>query len=217
MERAAPRPVATRPEPDPADERRLVEGLIAGSHDAISGFLDRTHHPVFCMASRLTADPELRREWTHTVLLAILDDLARGRFTYQRPGSFWAWFRKRAYYGLLDQYRRRARVSARESATDERGETRDLERFPGVEDPVADTERAELLDALETCLGRLPSDDQRRALRLLLFEDMTYQDIAGAMTAPLNTVRAWIRRARLSVRKCLGATLGLARAGDADA
>jgi RNA polymerase sigma-70 factor, ECF subfamily len=192
------------------DERRLVDGLLAGSQDAISEFIDRTHFPVFCMACRLSGDTEQRRDWTHTVLLAILDDLAGGRFLYRRPGSFWAWFRKRAYYRLLDEYRSQRRLSTRESSTDAAGLPRDLEAFAGGENPEEELERVELQRAIEDCLERLPSADQRRSLDLLLLQEMSYQDIAEALAAPLNTVRAWIRRGRLALRKCLAARLGRA-------
>ena len=52
-------------------------------------------------------------------------------------------------------------------------------------------------------LGKLPSEEQQRALRLLLLDEMDYEEIARAMAAQLNTVRSWIRRARIAVRECL--------------
>lgn len=191
------------------EEKQLVDGLLAGESRAISDFLDRTHHPVFCMACRLTGDPDLRRDWAHTTILGVLEDLKRGRFVYRRPGSFWAWFRKRAHFRLLDQYRLQQRIARREVAAE--GDGGDLVAdAPGhAVDPADAMERIELLGALEECLGRLANLQQRRALALLLLEDMPYQDIAEAMAAPLNTVRAWIRRGRLDLRRCLAQALGL--------
>ena len=190
------------------DERRLAEGLIAQDRAAVSEFLGRTHHPVYCMACRFTTDPELRQDWTHTVLLEVLEDLARGRFEYRGAGSFWAWFKRRAYFRLLDAYRRHRRDTSRESVSDAAGEARDLDAFAGGDDPAEEAERAELREALENCLSRLPNADQRRALALLLLDDFSYEDIAAAMSSPLNTVRAWIHRARLAVRRCLAERLG---------
>jgi RNA polymerase sigma-70 factor (ECF subfamily) len=195
----------------------MVDGLLAGSSSAISDFLERTHHPVFCLACRLTLDPELRQDWTHEVLLGVLDDVKRGRFVWRRPGSFWAWFRKRAYYRLLDEYRRHRRRSRREIQPGDDGENDGTWEFPGGEDPVAEIERAETLAAVEACLDKLPNADQQRALGLLLFNDLAYEAIAEIMAAPLNTVRAWIRRGRLALRKCVAGALGLATGGGPDA
>jgi RNA polymerase sigma-70 factor (ECF subfamily) len=189
---------------DPGDERWLVDGLIAGDRHAIASFLERTHHAVYAFAFRLGGDPETRRDWTHEALLGLLEDLRRGRFVYRGPGSFWAWFRKRAYYRVLDERRRGRRRWEREGGgkVDEEGDV-DLDAYAGAEDPACEFERVEIRAAIESCLEKLPSADQRRALWLLYAEDRPYQEIAAAMGSSLNTVRSWIRRGRLLLRKCL--------------
>jgi len=186
-----------------------VSGLSDGDPEAVSDFLTRTHHPVYCIACRLTRDPEHRRDWCHQVLLGILDDLKRGRFVYTRPGSFWAWFRKRAYYRLLDEYRRQRHLSDREVGDSNDPTGRGIETLHPGEDPSVELERAEVLTAIELCINKLPNPQQRQALGMLLFQQMDYQAIADRMSAPLNTVKAWIRRARLAVRKCLIQALAL--------
>jgi RNA polymerase sigma-70 factor (ECF subfamily) len=193
----------------PWNEADLVEGVVAGNAAAVSEFLERTHHPVYCMACRLAADPTLRRDWAHDVLLGILDDLKLGRFAYRGPGSFWAWFRKRAYFRLLDEYRRTRRTSTRETAM---GSDRDLPDFSelGVDmNPERELERVEVHAALQNCLARIANENQRRALTLVVLQSASYEDVADAMGAPLNTVRAWIRRGRIAVRKCLIDSLDL--------
>jgi RNA polymerase sigma-70 factor (ECF subfamily) len=193
--------------PDPG-ELRLAEGLAAGDPAAVSEFLERTHHPVFWMACRLTRDPEQRQDWAHEVLLGVIDDLARGRFAYRHPGSFWAWFRKRAHFRLLDAYRRQRRDAQREMTVDDRDDAPGLDAFAGGEDPADVIERVELRAVVERCLDRLANPEQARALTLRLLEDHSYEDVAGAMRAPLNTVRAWIRRGRIALRRCLEAATG---------
>ncbi len=190
------------------DERELVEGLLAGDAHAVGEFLERSHHPVYCMACRISRDPETRRDWSHDVLLGVLDDLARGRFEYRGPGSFWAWFRKRAHYRLLDSYRRSKQILVRESP---QGGTFDLpaDSRATEHDPEQEMQRTLLRSSLESCMDRLENRDHRRALELLLFEDLTYETIAERLDAPLNTVRAWIRRGRLQIRRCLVESLHL--------
>jgi RNA polymerase sigma-70 factor (ECF subfamily) len=211
-----------RPDPDPAtgtldstaarDEHRLVEGLLAHETAAVSEFLERSHHPVYCMACRLSRDADTRRDWSHDVLLGILDDLARGRFEYRGPGSFWAWFRKRAYYRLLDCYRGAKRTLGRESP---QGGTLDLPEsaLRLEQDPAQEMQLTLTRSALEACLQRLENRDHRRALDLLLFEDLAYDAIAERLDTPINTVRAWIRRGRLQVRRCLVESLDLLTGG----
>jgi RNA polymerase sigma-70 factor (ECF subfamily) len=190
------------------DERRLAEGLARGDAGAAGVFLDRSHRPVYGLACRLTRDPDLRRDWTHATLLGVIEDVRRGRFVWRRPGSFWAWFRTRAWYRLLDEWRRSRRDALREIGGDEGSGAIELAEF-GAADPADEMERVELRNAVERCLEALTSDDHRRALALLLLDDLTYQDVAGATGAPLNTVRAWIRRGRIALRRCLAERWGL--------
>ena len=190
-------------------EAELVTGLRAGEPKAVREFLERTHHPVWCMAARVSSDPDTRRDWSHEVMLGVLHDVKVGRFEYRGPGSFWGWFRKRAYFRLLDEYRRGRLVHEREAPGGSPDELPDAGPLTGAEDPADELERTEIRSAVERCLDRLENENQRRALEGLLWEDLPYEAIARRLEAPLNTVRAWIRRGRLALRKCLVDSLGL--------
>ncbi len=181
------------------DERSLVEGLLAQAEWARREFYVRAHDAVYARACRLTHDVDLRRDWTHECLLRLAEDVTAGRFVYQRPGSLWAWFRARAPYLLLDSLRLRRRLEARE-VQDYADDMPDPE---DPDDPGHDLESLEILHAIDTCLANLANDDQRRALELLLYEEMSYEEIAAALDRPLNTVRTDIRRGRLALRECL--------------
>lgn len=190
---------------DPAVERALAGALIRGDVNARTEFVERCHHAVYIQACRLESDPELRRDWTHDCLLRLLDDLAGGKFTYRHPGSLWAWFRQRAWFLLLESrrtYRRRQGFQVADSDTV-------LDTVPAPQNPEHDLSRVEIAAAVEHCLDNVSSADQRQVLRLLLHQELAYQDIATKVDAPLNTVRAWIRRGRLALRRCVASRLGL--------
>ncbi len=195
------------------DESALVRGLQQESPDALRDFVERTHLPLWYMAGRLTFDPDRRRDWSHDVLLGILDDVRSGRFEYRGPGSFWGWFRKRAYFRLLDLERRRRQLERREQQADD-PERDPLEHFCVEHDPGEELDRAGFLSALEACLSALEHPMHRQALSLRLFDELAYEEIATRLSAPLNTVRAWIRRARLAVRQCVAQALGWPAGGE---
>ena len=187
---------------DPVEEA-LVQGLMQRDEAAVATFVKRTHRAVYAKACRLTDDAELRQDWTHNVLLRILDELAAGRFVYRWPGCFWSWFGKRAHFLLLNQYNEQRKYADRfvgaESADDVMAEA----AGSAGEAPDRILENVEIRSTIEECLQKLPSEDHRRVLTLLLFEEMSYEDIATALSTPLNTIRSWIRRGRVSVRKCV--------------
>lgn len=198
-----------QPSPRDMDEEALTRGLTCNDPTAVSDFLNRTHRPVYAMTARLTGDADLRHDWTHDVLLTIIDELGRGRFVYRRPGCFWSWFQKRTYYLLINLYHQHKKQTDRWCAGEVGEEI--IARLPLAKgtDPMRLMENIEARRIVEECLDKLSSTDQRRALHLVLLADQPYQAVADEMGAALNTVRSWIRRARASVRRCVAAKYGL--------
>jgi RNA polymerase sigma-70 factor, ECF subfamily len=189
-------------------EEALTRGLSGGDPVAVEEFLSRTHRPVYAMTARLTADPDLRHDWTHDALLKILDELSRGHFAYRWPGCFWSWFQKRSYFLLINLYNKNRKLAG--SCTSGQIGEEIMDRLPLSKgaDPSRLMEDVESRQAIDSCLENLASKEQQRALRLFLLEDLPYQSVAEEMGAELNTVRSWIRRARISVRRCLAARFG---------
>ena len=183
------------------DEQGMVRGLQEGAEWARREFFLRAHDAVYAHACRLTGDVDLRRDWTHDGLLRLAEEVAGGRFVYRGAGSFWGWFRVRAPYLLLDSLRARRRLETRELPEEPEGADHPDPRAP--DDPAHDLERLEILHAIDACLRALPNPDQRQVLALLLYQELSYEEIAEALGRPLNTVRTDIRRGRLALRECL--------------
>lgn len=184
---------------NPWPEPRLAQGLIQGDADAREAFVMLSHDAVYAFACRRTQDFHLRQDWTHDVILRLLEDLKGGSFVYRRPGSFWAWFRKRAWFLVLEEGRRHRVRETRERPTPDEA----LPECPGPDSTADLTEDHEAAYAVERCLEALSNSDHAQALRLRMSDDTSYEGIAEALGVPLNTVRAWIRRGRVGLRQCL--------------
>ncbi len=202
---------------DVHDERALLEGLVRQDRDAREAFLRATHRPVFYLACRLTRDPDLRQDWAHSALLGVLADLEQGRFVFRHAGGFWSWFRKRVYFRLLDERRRHLQQAAREVSVDARDDDApDLHEFGVEQDPAEELQRVELAAAVEDCLSRIAAEQPRRALGLMLGQELDHAGIAAALGAPANSVRVWVMRGRVALRRCLAARWGIAGPGAQD-
>ena len=75
--------------------------------------------------------------------------------------------------------------------------------LPSGTDPLRLLENVEARAIMEECLGRLDNEDHRHALTRVLLAEDSYQAVAEEMDTPLNTIRSWIRRARVAVRRCI--------------
>lgn len=184
-------------------EARLVAGLIAGDPDHVKDFLQRTHRQVYAMTARLTTDPDLRHDWSQDILLKVIKEMGAGRFVYRHPGCFWSWFKSRANFMLINLYHQQKKHTERWNTGEVGAALVEKMPLPGDEDPLLLLEKVEARRVVEECLEELDNDDQRRALHLLLFQDQTYQEVTDALGATLNTVRSWIRRARIAMRQCV--------------
>lgn len=67
--------------------------------------------------------------------------------------------------------------------------------YDGVRSPAESRRLAE-------CMERL-SDRQRKSLVLAYFGGLTQEEIAAKLSAPLGTVKSWVRRALAGLKRCL--------------
>ncbi len=85
-----------------------------------------------------------------------------------------------------------------------------LGRQPPADDPteqvVATLDAAELWPHVADAVARLPAEE-RDALILYVWEELSYEEIASALDVPVGTVRSRLNRARMSLRE-LRASIG---------
>src|SRR6202043_1168543 len=70
-------------------------------------------------------------------------------------------------------------------------------------DPLARREMTEELKRLLECVGRLEPDRQKLVL-LAYYNGWSREQLAAKFDAPVNTVKAWLRRSMIEIRECLG-------------
>ena len=116
-----------------------------------------------------------------------------GRFLPGR-GSAPGWIVAIARNAAID------RVRARKAPTRDIADMVDL-ADPGPT-PEASAAASDDRRRIEGCLGQLPAD-RARAVRAAYVEGHSYDELARAFDVPLNTMRTWLRRALIALRKCL--------------
>jgi RNA polymerase sigma-70 factor (ECF subfamily) len=170
----------------------------AGTFEA---FVRRYQDMVFATAVRLLGNPADAEDVAQTVFL-------RAFQRFDQIGSSPAaagWLKavtRNACLNHLSRYRARWRLFSelgRPETEDEAGYEAGLisERSLALE-----LEEADLVGHLEQALRRLP-DHQRIPLVLFHFEDMGYQEIAGALGVSLGKVKTDIHRGREALRRQL--------------
>jgi len=146
---------------------------------------------VFRLAYRLTGNRHDAEDLTQDVFVRVFRSL--DSYT---PGTFEGWLHRITVNLFLDRARRAARIRF-EALPD------DAERVVGRERSPEATVTDGLLDPdIEAALAALPPDF-RAAVVLCDIEQMSYEEVAGALDVKLGTVRSRISRGRAQLRAAL--------------
>jgi RNA polymerase sigma-70 factor (ECF subfamily) len=145
---------------------------------------------LYGVALRITRQPALAADAVHDALLQVWQNARR--FDTSR-GNPEAWLLSLVRYRALDITRRNSRelsgLELPDSADDD-------------PDPLAQLIGSVEGEALHRCLQTLPAD--RRQLVVMAFIDgLTHSALAQRLDQPLGTVKSWIRRALLNLKRCL--------------
>lgn len=181
----------------PPPTSRLTELLTAaarGERAAFAALYAETSPQLFAVALRILR----RRDWAEDVLQeAYVSVWRRARDYDATKGSVFTWMTSIVRNRAIDMLRR------------DRGTT-PLDEAPGREtwaDPGPDPLSATLASAearrVRGCLDTLEGK-QREAIVVAYFEGLTQEELAQRLSAPLGTVKSWVRRGLLRLKECLG-------------
>ena len=104
-----------------------------------------------------------------------------------------AWLSSLLRYRAIDILRKRGRENYGLEPTEEPD--------PGP-DPLRQLETTAEGEALRRCLEEL-EEGQRRVVLLAFVEGLSHSELASKLQAPLGTVKSWVRRSLIGLRRCL--------------
>jgi len=163
-------------------DEQLVQDFQRGSSEAFTELFRRYHERIFAFFRRRVNDAGAAEDLAQEVFLGVL----RGVTRYEPRAPFRSYLFGVAF-NLLAAHRRKKPP----------GENRTEE----IPDPAGGGN----LDAalwMRQALNRL-EDSAREILMLREYEQLSYEDIAGLLHVPVNTVRSRLFRARLDLRALL--------------
>ena len=158
---------------------------------------------VFSLAWRMTGDRELAEELAQDVLLELDRNLTRHLGRIQSPEHAKFWLRQVTMHRAADALRRR-RVKGMDLDRDLWVELEERHGFVDLEDGAG--QNSSLCARIEALLAGLP-EGQRSALVLRYQEDLTPEEIAVTLKAPVATVKSQLQRGLKLLRIRAGQTL----------
>ena len=172
----------------------LVRAIAASDQVALHALYSRAHRIVFTLAARITGS----RESAEEVTLDVFHDVWRRAGSYDPVnGTVLGWIMNQARSRAIDRVRfdqRKKRVIPYLDESGDEGEAIDPRELLELK------QQEHALRAAMSVLNR----DEREAIELAFFSDLTHAEVATRLGQPLGTVKTRIRAGLQKVREAMG-------------
>jgi len=178
-------------------DRETLARFVSGDQSAFAELYDRLSGPLYSLALRMLGDATEAQDALQDAFLQIW----RRAATYDADqSSVFSWAVLLTRSKVIDRLRARGRrLRVVVSSTDDDAQTRSAEA--STAESAADTaDRNEAAGRVRSILSKLPAE-QREAIELAFFNDLTHHEIAAQLGQPLGTIKARIRRGLLKLRE----------------
>lgn len=186
-----------------SSDAELAGRARSGDDRAFAELVRRYHGEVYALALRALKNPEDAEDVAQEAFVRAFRAL--DRFDPER--RFGAWMYAITARLSIDAHRRRrgrfVSLSVPQEGTSEEERAWELPD-PGA-GPAEEVQSTDLAARLEAYVERLPAD-YRVAILLRHAYELSYEEIAAALDAPVGTVKARIHRARAQLRGWLEGT-----------
>jgi RNA polymerase sigma-70 factor (ECF subfamily) len=182
----------SRNEPDGAELEALLARCAAGDRSALETLYARVAPLLLAVLLRILRRRDAAEDALQDVFVSVWQ---RARQFDPIRGRALAWLVSMARYRAIDLQRAtRPAVALSEVST--------LEPQLQSQGPAESSEMLGTGALLVRCLEQIAAP-QRRCLMLAYEEGLTHSEIARAVNEPLGTVKSWVRRSLIALRRCL--------------
>lgn len=171
---------------------RLLAGVARQDRQAFQELYKRLAAPMFGLCRSLAGHQELAEEALQDTFIRIWHHA--GEYHNDR-GSPKSWMMTIARYRTLDLMRAR---KVRQGSGEEALSTMEDERHG----PLDTSLHREGSEALVGCIDEL-SFSQRDSIILSYYRGYTHEELSAFLSTPVGTVKSWIRRGLLALKRCL--------------
>lgn len=176
------------------EDFRFIDMAVSGNEQAFAKLLQRYRRPVYHMILKMVRNVDDAEDLTIESFAKAFKNLSR----FKKDFTFSTWLFRIATNNTIDHIRKKKlnTLSIENTYTNANGETisLDLEDM-GALNPHEIAIRAQKEELIQIFVGMLPPKYQR-LVRLRYFSELSYEEIAKTIEAPLGTVKAQLHRAR---------------------
>ena len=183
------------------DDRDLVNAYINGDEKAFEALLMRHKDKIFRFVYMKVRDNALAQDIFQDAFIKIVNTLKAGN--YNEEGKFLPWAMRIAHNLVIDYFRKNNKVRLISESSSQRD---DFNIFHTLkledENAIDEITRVELEEQMVDLVEHLPNS-QRDILKMRIFKEMSFKDIAEKEDISINTALGRMRYALINLRKLI--------------
>jgi RNA polymerase sigma-70 factor (ECF subfamily) len=175
------------------EDFRLIDQAVAGDEKAYARLLQRYRRAVYHMILKMVRNVDDAEDLTIESFAKAFRNLGK----FKKDFTFSTWLFRIATNNTIDHIRKKKinTLSIENTFTDEDGQSVSIDVEDMDNDPQEEAIRRQKEELIQVFVGMLPAKYQK-LVRLRYFHELSYEEIAEEIEAPLGTVKAQLHRAR---------------------
>lgn len=183
------------------DDRTLIADYINGNEKAFEVLLLRHKDRIFRAIYMKVRDNALAQDIFQDAFIKIVNTLKAG--SYNEEGKFLPWALRIAHNLVIDYFRKANKVRMISESSSQRDDFNIFHTIKLEDENIQDSiTREELEGQVVELVDHLP-DSQRDILKMRIFKEMSFKDIAEQEDISINTALGRMRYALINLRKLM--------------
>ena len=179
-------------------DKELIERYQNGDVHSFELLIGRYQKQVYSYIFTLVKDKQLADDVFQDTFVKVIQTIkSKG---YKDDGRFVQFAMRIAHNLVIDHFRKENRIPTVESSSE------DYNYIDNVPITDASVEQGMIVDQVHSDLHRMIAflpDEQREVLRMRIFDDMSFKDIADITNVSINTALGRMRYALINLRKMM--------------
>src|ERR1044071_9683266 len=176
------------------EDFKLIDMAVGGDEKAYGKLLQRYKRPVYHMILKMVRNVDDAEDLT----MESFSQAFRSLHKFKKDFTFSTWLFRIATNNTIDYIRKKKlnTLSIENTYTDDDGQPVGIDvEDEGNPDPQETAIRSQKEELIQAYVNMLPGKYQK-LVRLRYFHELSYEEIAEELDAPLGTVKAQLHRAR---------------------
>jgi len=175
------------------DFKLIDQATEEGDESAFALLMDRYKRPVYHMILKMVRNVDDAEDLTIEAFAKAFKNLRR----FKKDYTFSTWLFRIATNNAIDFIRKKKlqTYSLNTSFKDDSGEAVTIDVLDGNLTPDEEAIKQQKIELVQMFVTKLPTKYQR-LVRLRYFDELSYDEIAKTLEAPLGTIKAQLHRAR---------------------